>query len=128
MNEQAGGKFTSQVDALATTYHQRVGQLQSLLSQITKLSTTAGTTSHTIIQSLCVVSGDFDEIDPYVQKLEDDIKGVSQLASWAGRLDGIFSPLKCMLTTYKCVGDENNIKSTQMFPFKTILELSGMIS
>ena len=125
MDEKAKKKFTPKVDALAKTYHQRLGELQSLLSQIKDQATAACSTSHTIVQALSTVSGDFDKIDPYVKRLEDDISSVSQLANWAGRLDGIFSPLKGLLTTYKCVGDDNDIKSTQLKPIKIIMEISG---
>lgn len=125
MNDKVGKKYTTKVNALATTYHQRLGELQSLLSLIKEQAETASSTSHSIAQSLSVVSGDFDKIDPYVQKLEDDIYSVAELANVAGKLDGIFSPLKCMLTTYKCVGDQNNIKRTQKVSIQFLMDISG---
>lgn len=126
MDDKSGKKHTAQLDALATTYHQRLGELQSLLGQIKERAEAASSTSHAIAQALSTVSGDFDKVDAYAAKLEDDITKVAQLASWAGKLDGIFAPLKCMLTTYKCVGDDNHIKSTMMKSFQFIMELSGM--
>lgn len=125
MNDKAGKKFTSQVDALAMTYHQRVGLLQSLLSQIKDEANTAHSASSTIAQSLETLDGDFDKIDPYVDRLEADIDKVSQLATFAGKIDGVFSPLKCLIKKFDCVGDDNNIKKTQMVPLKVLLDLSG---
>ena len=127
LNAKAGYKYTAQVNTLATTYHQRLGELQSLLSQIKVQAEIASTTSHTIVHSLSIVSRDFDKIDPYVEQLEDDIASVAQLANWAGKLDGILSPLKCLLTAGKCVGDPHNIKGTMMTSLKFVVDFSGMI-
>ena len=127
MNSKAGKKFTSQVDALAKVYHQRLGILQSLLSQIKDQANTASSSCHIIAQSLETLDGDFDKIDPFVERLERDIEMVSNLAKYAGKLDGIFSPLKCLLKRYKCVGDDSKIKSTQIMPIRAIVDLSGRL-
>ena len=124
LDKNFNGKFQTRIDALANTYHTRLGELQTKLTQIQKQAAIASTNSHSIIADLRLVTADFDKIDPYVETLEEDIAKVSYMSKWAGKIDGIFSPLKSLLKDYKCKSD---IKKSALKPFTLFLKLNGML-
>ena len=121
------GKFKPRIDALAKTYHTRLGVLQTKLTQIKDKASTASDNSQSFIKALSSVTADFDKIDPYVERLEQDIAKVAYMSKWAGKIDGVFSPLKSLLQPYTCKGDQSNIKSSALVPFKLIMELDSRL-
>ena len=120
MDINENGSFTSQIDAFATEYHQRLEELQSLLGQIDGPATSASAIGHDIAQSLITMSEAFDKVVPFVEKLEEDIVRISNLAKWAGKIDPVASPIKC---SYKCARVGDNSQDTA--PLMLILKLTG---
>lgn len=118
-------KFKPRIDALATTYHQRIAQLQSILNEIQGLAKQSGDEGNTIAGSLDSVGVQFDKLDPSVSQLEEAIQKVGELARFAAKLDGIFKPLKWMLQKYKCIGDQNGIKAGSLHSFQMLSDLSS---
>jgi len=119
------GKFAPRIDALATTYHQRIAQLQSTISDVKEYVSSVGKDGFTITHSLNGVCSQFDNLDPNIDKLEIAIGKVGEISNFAAKLDGIFQPLQWMLQHYKCIGDVNGIKTQSLKHFQTVADFAS---
>ena len=127
LDKQLGGKFQARLDALASTYHQRIFQLQAVLSEIKAHAATAGNDGKSVANALEAVCNQFDKVDPYVSRLEGDIQKIAVVSQYAAKLDAIFQPLQWMLKHYKCVGDQDDIKAMTWKTFQLLSQLSGIL-
>ena len=118
-------KFKMRIDDLATTFHQRIAQLQTILNDIKGLVEQSNDAGNTIAESLNKVSIHFDKLDPSISHLEEVIQKMEKVAQFAAKLNGVFKPLKFMLQNYKCIGDQNEIKATSLKAFQVLQDLSS---
>ena len=122
------GKFKPRIDAVATTYHQRIAQLQSTISDIKEYVSTTGKDGFTIAHWLNGVCSQFDNLDPNVDKLEMAIGKVGEIADYTAKIDGIFQPLQWMLQHYNCTGDVKGIKAQSLGRFQDITKIASKLN
>ena len=118
-------KFNPHINALATTYHQCIAQLQTILNDVMGLVKQSSDEGNTIAGSLNSVSVQFDKLDPSVSHLEEVTQKVGEVAQYAAQVDGIFKPLKFMLQKHKCFRDQSKIKAGTLKAFQMLTDLSS---
>lgn len=123
--KRLGGKFSTRIDALATTFHSRIAKLQGMLNQVKELAQKARDGGNALEKSLNSVTSHFDQVHPHVALLEGHIQKVSHVSHYAAQLDAIFQALQWMLNEYKCMGDKHDIKANSLEPFKLLSSISG---